>query len=1045
MRNKTRQGCWYFVLFSLLLFAKISFATTNPIDVNTNHTVMRDNSITFTADGVNTGGTQYSSAEMVELGGSLYMEAKVFMKRYRSGSGDEELRIYFSVHDTSNDSGDSIEFVFDRLHNHGSGISDSAAEDVMLRIRRTSCGAPGSCSIERISRSGGLFSTGSQISISNAQVIADHAGEYSTADSGLQSGWAGELVLTPADLGWGYFPQVVGLLITAKSDGANAITNADGSGGAPAPQASYPFNNACSPTTSLDCNLNNVNAADWANLKLRYPVKYAVTLDNSGSMLAMDSGTDNRWTRAKRAADLFSATLGLFKDPYNMFDDEISIAQYSWSCSGNNATGDTTGSVPGIGAGTALVDVSNPPTGTSSLTSGNSADPAGNNCTPIRRGVEFALNDQLSFVNPLPADRIKEDRIAILLSDGLHNMPPAHVPYNPASDHTAAEKAFSQVRTISIGPDGIADTTLLANIATAFNGGIAYTHEAKYNQTDAFDDLLRAYLEALQAPLAINQVGEVGGFYNAGAPDKLVFIGVWNTASDASQLVVKRNFISMTPVAHYENTHIGYAASVYINPDSPGDDLSGSWEIDGASGGTAPDNEYVLADLRVMARFLVEQKPYNAGESLLLEVNLKDMASPLLGAEVSVEVAKPGEGLGNYLSTVQQNCEKKNPQLPSDEDDDIRLSCYGLTNVPGCLPAKTPTRENAFTSTVSVTGSNDPIPGRYALAEYHFNRCEKDGLDQDTLPGLKLYDDGSHGDSIANDGMYGLSYANTDLEGSYTFRFHVRGTTSDGLKFSRTRMLSQFVGILPDEDNSEVTSLSGSVIDGWQVLSVYFLPRDQKGNYVGPGFAHRYKVTIQGGNLDGSLQDLNNGTYLQQVRYSENGRKPTVTFVDEEGGFEKIVNLGGGVYELVPFVGISFFDSALGLDDNIVFGGRFNVALLKQLYLEAEVGITLTETTSGNSGNMIQTLLSARYDITTANTRYGQLTPYVSAGAGYVFFRGFGNDDEAFAYQGSVGATLKLNNSFGLRLDGRVLQVDNVMGSGSTTNSQATLGLVFSF
>ncbi len=368
-----------------------------------------------------------------------------------------------------------------------------------------------------------------------------------------------------------------------------------------------------------------------------------------------------------------------------------------------------------------------------------------------------------------------------------------------------------------------------------------------------------------------------------------------------------------------------------------------------------------------------------------------------------------------------------------------------MTNVPGCLPAKTPTRENAFTSTVSVTGSNDPIPGRYALAEYHFNRCEKDGLDQDTLPGLKLYDDGSHGDSIANDGMYGLSYANTDLEGSYTFRFHVRGTTSDGLKFSRTRMLSQFVGILPDEDNSEVTSLSGSVIDGWQVLSVYFLPRDQKGNYVGPGFAHRYKVTIQGGNLDGSLQDLNNGTYLQQVRYSENGRKPTVTFVDEEGGFEKIVNLGGGVYELVPFVGISFFDSALGLDDNIVFGGRFNVALLKQLYLEAEVGITLTETTSGNSGNMIQTLLSARYDITTANTRYGQLTPYVSAGAGYVFFRGFGNDDEAFAYQGSVGATLKLNNSFGLRLDGRVLQVDNVMGSGSTTNSQATLGLVFSF
>ncbi len=1040
MQIKTRQWCKYFVLLSLLMLAKTSLATTNPADVNTNHTVMRDTNAVFTVDGVNTGASQYRSAEMVELDGSLYMEAKVFMKRYRSGTGDEELRIYFSVHDTTNDSDDSIEFIFDRLHNHGSGSSAGASEDVMLRINRTNCSAP--CSIERINRTGGLFSTGSQMSISNAQVIADDAGEYSAADTGLQSGWVGELVLTPADLGWGYFPQVVGLLVSAKSAGANAITNANGLGGS-APQASYPFDHACTPTTSSDCNLNHVNAANWGNLKLRYPVKYAVMLDNSGSMLAMDGEPENRWTRAKRAADLFSATLGLFKDPFNMFDDEISVAQYSWSCSGNNATGDITGAVPGIGI--AMVDVPDPPIGSSSLTAGNSVDPVGNNCTPIRRGVMFALGNQLNFVNPLPANRIKEDRIAILLSDGLHNMPPAHVPYNPSSDHTSAEKSFSQVRTISIGPDGIADTTLLGNIATAFNGGTAYSHEAKYNQTDAFKDLLGAYLEALQAPLAINQVEEIGGSYNAGAPDKLVFIGVWNDAGLASQLVVKRNSTTMTPVAHYENTHIGYAASVYVDPDSPSDDLIGNWQIDGASGGTAPNNEFVLADLRVMARFLVEQKPYNAGDPLLLQVKLKDMASPLLGADVSVEVVKPGEGLGNYLSTVQENCERHNPQLPSDEKDDIRLSCYGLSNLPGCLPGRVPTRYNAFTSAASATGSNDPIPGRYALADYHFNRCQKGGLDQDKLPGLKLYDDGSHGDSKANDGIYGLSYTDTDLEGSYTFRFHVRGTTSDGFNFSRTRMQSQFVGILADEDTSEVTALSGSIVNGWQLLSVYFLPRDQKGNYVGPGFVHRYKVAIQGGNLAGSLQDLNNGTYLQQVRYPEDGRKPTVTFIDEEGGFEKTANLGGIGFELVPFVGISFFDNALELDDSMVFGGRFDMALLRQLFLEAEVGITLTETTGGNSGSVIQTLLNARYDITSINTGYGQLTPYVSVGSGFVFFRGFGNDDEAFAYQGSVGATFKLNNSFGVRLDGRVLQIDSVMGAGSTTNSQLTVGLVFGF
>ncbi len=1036
------NGLWsiYLALLIVLLSAQITLATTNPTDPNTNHTVMRDDSAIFTVDGLNTAGTQYSSDEKLELGGSLHMEAKVYMKRYRSGTGDEELRIYFSVHDTTNDSDDVIEFVFDRLHNHGSGSAYAASEDVMLRIRRSNCSP--SCSVERIQRSGGLFSAGSMVTISNAQVIIDNVGEYSTADTGLQSGWVGELVLTPSDLGWGYFPQVIGVLITAQSDGANAITNANGLGGAPAPRASYPYNHSCTPATSSDCTLNNVNAADWGNLKLRYPIKYAVILDNSGSMLSLDGGTESRWTRAKRAADLFATTLGLFKDPHGMFDDEISVAQYSWSCNGNNSSGDTTGAVQGISAGTSMVDVPNPPTGTNSLTSSNSVDPAGNNCTPIRRGVTFALQGQLDFIDPVPASRVKEDRIAILLSDGLHNMPPAHVPYNPSTDHTAAEKAFSQMRTVSIGPDGIADTSLLGNISTAFNGGVAYTYEAKFNQTNAFDDLLRAYLETVQAPLAINQVEKVGVFYNAGAPNKLVFIGAWNDASQASQLVVKRNGTTMTPVNHYENTHIGYAASVYIDPDSPGDNLTGNWQIDGAGSGPAPDNEFVLADLRILARFLVEQKPYNAGDPILLEVNLKDMANPVLGADVSVEVAKPGEGLGNYLSTVQENCSMQYPQLPSDEEDDIKLPCYRLAKLPGCLPIGLTTQKTVLAATATTTG-NDPVPGRYALADYHFKRCEKDGLDQDKLPGIKLYDDGTHGDSIANDGIYSLSFNNTDLEGSYTFRFHVRGTTSDGLKFSRTRMLSQFVGIQPDEEASEVTSLSGSVSGGWLTMYVYFLPRDRLGNYVGPGFAHKYKVNIEGGMLAGGLQDLNNGSYMQQVRYREGDSKPTVTFTDKEDCFEKTADLGKRAYELVPFVGMTFFDGALDLNDGVVHGIRFNTALRKWLLVGVELGFTPTETASGDSGNVIQALVNARYDLQAL--RAGRWLPYVTAGTGYVFFRGFGMDDEAPVVHGGAGSTFELGNSFGIRVDGRVFQIGSVMNAGATTNLQVTGGLVFRF
>ena len=151
-------------------------------------------------------------------------------------------------------------------------------------------------------------------------------------------------------------------------------------------------------------------------------------------------------------------------------------------------------------------------------------------------------------------------------------------------------------------------------------------------------------------------------------------------------------------------------------------------------------------------------------------------------------------------------------------------------------------------------------------------------------------------------------------------------------------------------------------------------------------------------------------------------------------------------YELVlPYVGFTSFDSKLGIDDGTVVGTRFGYHFTNRLTLELEGGVTFTESSDGDSGNVIQTLLNARYDVYSINTRVGQLTPYVTAGAGGVFFRGFRNDDEAFAFQGGVGASLNLSNSFGIRIDSRVLQFTDALDAGSTTNFQATGGLVFRF
>lgn len=859
-----RLAAWMVLSF----FPLTAAATTDPLDPALNHAVTRTDTPAFVADGENTGGTEYSDTDdMVELSGSLYMEAKAYYKRFRDpATGEEELRVYFSVHDTQPHPADLIEFYFDRLHNHGSAGGSELDEDVMLRIARAECASP--CAFNLFTRIGGIFGgAGSVVNISNAVVLMDNVGEYSGADVGLQSGWTGEFVLTPADLGWSYFPQDLGHLVAARSGNQNQISNANALPGSPGtPSATYPLNGG---------SIVSANApANWGNLKLRYPIDYAVIMDFSGSMLATDGGGESRWVRAKRAADLFVAALGLFEN--DMFDDRISISQYSWSCSDDTESGDTTGAVPELGGKLTPADIP-PPSDSGSYTSDNATDPAGNNCTPIKAGIEFALEEQLDIGGSSPND--KRDRIAILLSDGLHNQPSSDVPFDPDTDFSADEKQFTQIRTVALGNDGVADTLLLAEISTAFNGGVAYTYEAKFNQTSVFSDLLTAYLETLQAPLTINQVPKVGATYSPGAPDKLVFIGVWNTPANAAELTLTLNGSPVDTSGYdtYVNQDVGYSAVVVDDPEA-----GGEWEL--ASSGAVLDNEFVLADLRILARFLTEQKPYSAGDPMLLQVSLRDNGQPILGADVTVEAAVPGEGLGNYLSTVGDNCEPGEPRIPKfNQDDSAKTHVAAGINFAAGMSAAQP----------GASQGGDPLTGRNALAAAHFERCHKEGLDRNNLPGVKLVDDGTNGDLVAGDGVYSLSFKNTNLEGSYNLRFFALGETTDGVKFGRMRLASQYVGIEPDSAATQTTVQAGPNIGGMASQFVFFLPKDALGNYMGPGFNHKFKVSVTGGLLHGNVIDLNNGYYVQVVRYSPQASEPVVTITTTDGCFEKVAGKDG--------------------------------------------------------------------------------------------------------------------------------------------------------
>ena len=878
-------------------------ATSSPTDTLTNHVVRRTPDAAFTADGVNTGG-EYAAVDMLNVGGNNFMEAKVSIKRFRDTLGNEELRIYFSVHDNDFDANDRIEFYFDRLHDQGtkSGatVPTTLLEDLQLTILRpmADCGSAGVACTTGITLRGrdpttGLFSgAATPVSLSQAVIKTANAGEYSAAPAPYNNGWTGELVLKPADLGWGYFPDVVGFLVRATSGNVSGINAMTGTSPTAGQSASYPLSGT---------SVVGATAADlWANLKLRYPIDYGLIMDFSGSMLALDgfpAEVGNRWQRAKRAADLFHAVSALFKD--NFLDDKIAIMQYAWTCGNNADAGNLSGNLQG-GVTTNPQDIpATPPTGTTSLT-GAAVDPAPSNCTPIQQGLTQALESAAGISHPGmygavtvdPNDpKSKRDRILVLLSDGLHNMPSSALGFTPATagdPFSTDEKTLVHVRTVALGPDGKVGTDLLNAISNAFKAGGA--EHAKYNNPLTFPDLVNAYFESIATAINVNKVDDISltNSFLPGEGEKLVLIGVWNKATDAGRLKAQRDGVDVpVPSAQQPfNTKIGYAA-VVVNKPQPG----GTWSLalDGAA--SLPQQMYAFADLREFAQFLVEQKPYHAGQPILLQVRLKDRDKPILGAEVTVEVAKPGEGLGNYLSTVQPDCSTGSPSIPGDG--------VVLKNAANAVRSTA-----AGTTTTSTAAAGDPISGRYALAADAFSRCNKNGLNRLALPGLKLYDDGTHGDPIPGDGIYSLAFTDTNLEGSYTMRFHVRAKNSDGIDFTRTRTTSQFVGIQPDPGATNSTMIAGPIVGNLQTASIYFLPKDLLGNYVGPGFAGAFTVSVQVGQLVGTLKDVGNGYYVQTVQYAPSGPSPVITVAMPGTCFEKVIDTGARPWWLLWVIAI---------------------------------------------------------------------------------------------------------------------------------------------
>ncbi len=787
-------------------------------------------------DGLNTAG-EWTGVLAKTATGSLSGSHTIQIRHVKSGVTDT-LNLFVTVSDPTFSADDNIQVYFDPLHNDGPPSPDSS-DNVQFKIYRGSDnGAHQAHQPRRITATDDPWTP--------------TTGAF--AINSTASAWTVEIRLDPTELGVSNLNSTVGFGIVLNDfDSGNA--------------ALWPLNFA--PATLF---------TKWSALKNRLPIDYVLSLDYSGSMTLLDGLTEDRWKRAVRAADMFVAVAGLFRQP-DYFDDRVGSSRYAWDCF-NDGAGDTTAQFPsGSGGGSGQLG-SFPPSGTDLFAPHVAPDPPGNNCTPIRRGLRFALSQFTA--STVATDR---EKLVVLLSDGFHNMPSADATFNtaPATYFTAGELSTYKVRTVSMGPDMTAGTALLAAIAAAF--GSTGSFEAKYNQLAPAQNLLDAYLETLQQPLHVNRVnddapGTSDGSFQLGTVDKAVFIGAWNTPASAKALTIERNNVGVSGTAIGPDTAIGFSALVVDHPAS-----GGTWKFAGPVG-DRPNVRYVVVDLRTYVEFFTEPKIYNTGDPILLQVRVRDRGKPVLGANTTVEIALPGQGLGNFLSTTDDSCRKSDPQIPKLSEG--RLASSLLARGPsaaGTSAAGTSTPPSA------QTGSGDPRPGRYALAAQLLDKCQlQDG--KTDLPGSALYDDGTHGDLIAGDGVYSLSFAST-LEGSYNFRFHVRGTDSVGTAFSRTSLLSQYVQVAPTPQATTTSLQTGVISGGMQTAYAFFLPRDNLGNYLGPGFAFKYTVTVNGGATIGGVIDLGRGVYGQQVVYSVGGQPPQVIIDGHDPCFRTVVGGSG--------------------------------------------------------------------------------------------------------------------------------------------------------
>ncbi|MCP4203763.1 MAG: hypothetical protein GY769_17735 [bacterium] len=262
--------------------------------------------------------------------------------------------------------------------------------------------------------------------------------------------------------------------------------------------------------------------------------------------------------------------------------------------------------------------------------------------------------------------------------------------------------------------------------------------------------------------------------------------------------------------------------------------FAGDWRVrvERVASGAVPIlyRTYLLVDDAALEYdFAIERPVVLTGQAIPLQIEVTEGGRRIAPSSIVVSVDRPREAIGNLLHAVPVTDAQR-----------------------AAVTAQLGAQELAGSSLMQTYEALFRDPARAAALVPIRNQ-------------VPFFDDGSaeHGDAQTGDGVFSALFTDTNVPGEYQFHFTVAGESEFHGAFSRQKTASATV-VLRQARATEFDVRILDPIEGQDRFEVVVVPKDEFGNYLGPGYASSIIIELEGAEaVTDEVEDRLDGTYTQ--------------------------------------------------------------------------------------------------------------------------------------------------------------------------------------